>query len=373
MRFSLSFFVVAAVAALLSSVPGSSVSGVPSIAKVAVKNTPNKNNNTRRKRFLSSDVSFTPSKEVLPKETPPSTKSAVSSFVKNESLQKVVTITAATALTYMLNNVYDMGPILASSITTFLSAMILSENFALAATCGSFAGMAKATVIPDFTSSIVLGITCTLMMTVFDHFSLLLGVGGRLGFIAQCACTFQFIVSSLLPMAIPKPANAAALLGSAYPNTDTIIKSLPAVALYTASGAFFMSFWKQIMAKQNKKYSSEFVTNIYQRLSTSCAAVGGTGLVACLALSPSVSSAVAGPAFCGSFIAMSSPAKLPTYGALLGASIMGAIVQQCMATTVLLGGWGGKLGTAALFGVFAYNIFGSAVNGFSRMSKEKHE
>jgi hypothetical protein len=50
---------------------------------------------------------------------------------------------------------------------------------------------------------------------------------------------------------------------------------------------------------------------------------------------------------------MSAPTKLPTYGALLGASIMGGLCQQSLAG-VLLGGWGGKLGTAALMGVLSY-------------------
>ena len=57
---------------------------------------------------------------------------------------------------------------------------------------------------------------------------------------------------------------------------------------------------------------------------------------------------------------MSAPAKIQTYGALLGASIMGAISQQSLAG-VLLGGWGGKLGTAALMGVLSYNVLAKTV------------
>ena len=58
---------------------------------------------------------------------------------------------------------------------------------------------------------------------------------------------------------------------------------------------------------------------------------------------------------------MSAPTKLPTYGALLGASIMGAVSQQSLAG-VLLGGWGGKLGTAALMGVLSYNVLATAMD-----------
>ena len=65
---------------------------------------------------------------------------------------------------------------------------------------------------------------------------------------------------------------------------------------------------------------------------------------------------------------MSAPAKLPTYGALLGASIMGAVSQQSLAG-VLLGGWGGKLGTAALIGVLSYNILATAMDRLVGKSK----
>lgn len=86
-----------------------------------------------------------------------------------------------------------------------------------------------------------------------------------------------------------------------------------------------------------------------QRLSTSVAAVGGTGLLASLLLPASL----AGPVFCGSFVAMAAPDKVPNATALLGASLLAGVAQQCMAG-VMLGGWGGKLGTAALVGVLAY-------------------
>ena len=39
---------------------------------------------------------------------------------------------------------------------------------------------------------------------------------------------------------------------------------------------------------------------------------------------------------------------------------MGAISQQSLAG-ILLGGWGGKLGTAALMGVLSYNVIAKTV------------
>ena len=300
MRFCLAFIASALVAAPISASAWTPSSPVAKggIALVAVK--PSNNGNNGKKRFLSRDVSLSesPSKTTGSSNgSVQSIKQAVSSFVKNESVHKAVTITAATAFTYALNNFYNLGPILASSITALLSAMILSEKLALAATCGSFVGMAKMAVIPA-SGAVVLGATCASMMALFDSKKWLLGVGGRLGFIAQCACTFQFIISCLFMT----PPASAGLVGT-YPSIGKLIKPLPSVAFFTAAGAFFMSIWKQVLSEQMKKpNNSEIETNLYQRLSGSCAAVGATGLLAALALP----AAAAGPAFCGSFIVSTS-------------------------------------------------------------------
>ena len=105
-------------------------------------------------------------------------------------------------------------------------------------------------------------------------------------------------------------------------------------------------------ADNNSNKQGPLATVIYERLSKSVTVSSITGLIASLLLKPSI----AGPIYCGSFIAMSSPTTIQTYGGLVGASIMGGICQQAM-TGVLLGGWGGKLGTAALLGVVSYNLF----------------
>ena len=290
-------FIAAALLATTSSAslwaPSSSIAK-GGIALVAVK--PSNDGNNVKQRFLSQDVSLN---EGPSKTTDPSNRGtesvikAVSSIIKSESVHTAVTITAAATFTYALNNFYNLGPIRASSITALLAAMILSEKLALAATCGSFAGMAKMAVIPTL-ASVILGLTCTSMMILFDRQKWFLGVGGRLGFIAQCACTFQFIISSLFLT----PSSSAELIGT-YPSIIELLKPLPSVALFTAAGAFFMSMWKQIMAEHTRRpRNTEIESNIYQRLSGSCAAVGGTGLLATLALP----AAAAGPAFCGSFI-----------------------------------------------------------------------
>ena len=246
---------------------------------------------------------------------------------------------AGTVLTYWLNNVQGLGPILSSSVTCVVSALLLPEKLALASVCGSFAGMAKPTVIE---SSTYLGLMCAFMMALFDKQKWLIGVGGRLGFIAQCACTSLFLIVTAAGSP-PKPP--AALYGK-YPDVTKLLSGLPSVCTSTTVGALFMSFWKEFFANLTKKDYNEAVRPLFKRLSTSSAAVGVTGLLAAAFLKPSL----AGAAFCGSFIAMSSPARLETYGALIGASIVGGLSQQMLAG-VLLGGWGGKLGAGALFGV----------------------
>lgn len=241
-----------------------------------------------------------------------------------------------TVLTFVLNNYYALGPVQASSVTTLFVSLVLPEKLAIPAVCGSFAGMAKTTVIDGVKSSLILGCMCAIMLKIFDEQKWLVGVGGRLGFIAQCACTFQFVVTSFFH----NPSESAALIGY-YPKIGELISGLPLICLSTVVGAIFMKAWKEIiiLQSQNKTYFQ----SVYKQLSTNAAAVGVTGLIATL-LSPA---SIAGPVFCGSFISMSSPSKLSSWRALIIASLLGGLSQQLL-SGVLVGGWGGKLGTASL-------------------------
>jgi hypothetical protein len=264
----------------------------------------------------------------------------------NTAVQSAASVFAGTVLTFILNNFASLGPIKASSLTVLLATLVLPENFARAVLCGSFAGMANLKVIPGIGHGLALGLTCAAMMAFFDKQKWLIGTGGRLGFISQCACTLQFIASCTFLLPSPEVG-----LVSSYPKFSKLLAQLPSVAFYTACGAFFMSFWKEAVGEKAKNpLNTETATRIYKRLSNSVAAVGGTGLLASLLLPASA----AGPVFCGTFIAMSAPEKIQTYGGLLGASIMGGVCQQSLAG-VFMGGWGGKLGTASLMGVLSYN------------------
>ena len=180
-----------------------------------------------------------------------------------------------------------------------------------------------------------------IVMAIFDSKQWFVGVGGRLGYAAQIACTTQFLLSSI----IRAPSEAAAVVGVEPLPYFRMIFGLPVVAGFTAFGALFMRFWKYLMATKSAQ------------LSNSVGAVGATGLLASMLLPASL----AGPVFCGSFVAMSSPAVLPTTKSLICASFLAGAAQQSLAG-MFLGGWGGKLGTASLMGVLSYATFFGASN-----------
>lgn len=266
------------------------------------------------------------------------------------SVPTAASVFIATFGTFILNNYLSLGPVKSSSIAGLIATMILPEKLAIAAFCGSFAGMARMAVIPSLGASALLGMVCAAMLTLFDKQKWLLGVGGRLGFIAQCACTTQFLVSSLL---VGAPEAPAALIGNPIlPNPTNLMRQIPFISAYTVVGALFMRFWKFLLANKS------------ERLANSVGAVGATGLLAGVVLPASV----AGPIFCGSFVAMAAPTKLPTRKSLIGASILAALSQQSLAG-IMLGGWGGKLGTAALMGVVSYSILNNLFEKFTQLPR----
>lgn len=126
-----------------------------------------------------------------------------------------------------------------------------------------------------------------------------------------------------------------------------------------------MSAWMDAMKVQAQKPKSHHAVAVTcKRLSTSVAAVSATGLLA--TFFPMISP---GPAFCGSLIAMSSPLRIETYGGLVGASLMGGLCQIAL-SSVLLGGWGGKLGTASSLGVLGFRAIRKTWQDFRKDDRE---
>ena len=248
-----------------------------------------------------------------------------------------LTVVAATVATFLLNNQRGMGPIPASSLVGLLSGVVLPASLSIPALCGSFAGMAKTAVVPGLGPAILLGVLCAVMSKLFDKQQWLVGSGGRLGFIAQCACTLQFLVA----FGSFAPSMSASLYSRSMmvAGVKAFVRQAVPVALNTAAGAIAMRIWKDLFAR----------VKAVPRLGSPVAAVGGVGLLANAFLPP----AAVGPAFCGTFVAMSAPSKVGDLGALVLASFLAGAWQVAM-SGVLLGGWGGKLGTAALLGVVSY-------------------
>lgn len=84
-----------------------------------------------------------------------------STFGVEESLAKASAVVVGTVLTYALHNqLSSMGPVQASGLVSIASTLLLPEKLALAALCGSFAGMATVAVVPTLFSAGILGVVC---------------------------------------------------------------------------------------------------------------------------------------------------------------------------------------------------------------------
>jgi hypothetical protein len=321
-------------------------------------------NHYPKRRFVSYDTSLESAfvTAVLP-PSPPLTEAVhmppLGETVKEKvginkaSMQSAFTTVIATSLTFVLNNFAGMGPVNASMVTTMLATLMLPERLSMGAVLGSYAGMANTAVIPGFGSSVLLGGAGAAIMQLFDRKNWFYGVGGRLSFIAQCACTLHFMISAMFFT----PAASAGIFGP-FPSIGNLMKEFPRVAIYTAIGALFMSLWNEVFPTDDSDNMTE--GSLFKRFCTGVVAVAPTGLLAALPV------AAVCPAFCGSFIAMSTPCKLSNdFRALLGASLMGAVCQQSL-SGFLIGGWAGRLGTASVMAVLSFNAvvktFGLAEN-----------
>lgn len=290
-------------------------------------------------------------------------------FGVGESVARASTVVAGTVLTYALHNqLASMGPIQASGLVGIISTLLLPEKLALATLCGSFAGMAKMAVVPTLVSAGILGVLCAVMLNFFDQMKWFVGYGGRLGFISQCACTLQFLIFKYGQKVWQVNDAMQRVLGETHPaamiadfalyeqmTLNQIKAQVPPLVVFTIAGALFMRIWKH------------FTTKLPGKLSNSVAAVGMTGLLGGMYLPASL----AGPAFCGSFVSMASPAILPSLLALVLASALAGICQVGL-TGLLIGGWGGKLGTAALLGVVGYRLLTRASNSVAAIFRDEN-
>ncbi len=142
--------------------------------------------------------------------------------------KQALSVTAATILTYTLHNELKvtLNPVLSSGIVSITSTILLPEKLALAALCGSFAGMAKTSVVPTVWAAALLGVTCAAILAIFDRMEWFIGYGGRLGFVSQIACTLFFLAIELVSGRLGTDASKAMLADfDFYRDNATEIKS----------------------------------------------------------------------------------------------------------------------------------------------------
>ena len=283
--------------------------------------------------------------------------------------------------------VWGAGPVMGSAAIALAAAILLGPGrpaLQLSALCGSFAGMARLAVVPGFASSAVLGAACALALAAFDRGGWLVGRGGRLGFIAQVACTGTYLLLRYGVPLLPAPfggflgtgtlaSGPSALIDRAmYGDLPSWIGTAAAEAAWplipsAVLGAFAMRAWMAAARGAEDVVGGEGPAGwAARRLGTPTAAVGATGALSALLLPP----AGAGMAYVGSFVAMSAPSVLGGGWALGLASALSAVAWAIPMKGLLLGGWGGKMGTAALVGVLSYDalrpVVDRATGGFRR-------
>mmetsp|Transcript_12390 Transcript_12390/g.20161 ORF Transcript_12390/g.20161 Transcript_12390/m.20161 type:complete len:354 (-) Transcript_12390:1132-2193(-) len=242
-----------------------------------------------------------------------------------------------TWVTWAANNEGALGAVLASSTVGLLVGLVDKQR-AVGVFTGTFAGMVSDSNLSYWTSILVLGLITAVLFRLFTLYNFASGVGGRLGFTAQLACT-----ATLLLYFAAGAGHADAFYDPSQYAGFSAGLAAATVALTAAAAA--ATLWVRARRHRAPGGSDDVVT--------ASALVGLAGAV--------LARAAAGPghpwgadlalaAYCGSFVGMSGAARLPHAGAfLLAGAAAGALLAA--ARGVLVGGYGGKLGTLAFAGV----------------------
>lgn len=194
--------------------------------------------------------------------------------------------------------------------------------------CGTFAGMATSNVITSSAQVCMMGIVAAFGLCGLDAKGRAQGVGGKLGLVAQVACSTTVLLTGTVSY------SASFFDRQMYDVTD-LAAAVPATLLGSLTGAVLTKLFMTVPQ--------------FKRISSPVAAASVMGIIAATALPTEWQ----GPAYAGAFVAMSAPNVLPTRKAVLGAATVAAAAQIAL-TGVLTGGWGGKLGTAAFLGSYLW-------------------
>eukprot|EP00282_Hemiselmis_andersenii_P016540 CAMPEP_0114149832 /NCGR_PEP_ID=MMETSP0043_2-20121206/22376_1 /TAXON_ID=464988 /ORGANISM="Hemiselmis andersenii, Strain CCMP644" /LENGTH=340 /DNA_ID=CAMNT_0001244515 /DNA_START=100 /DNA_END=1122 /DNA_ORIENTATION=+ len=269
--------------------------------------------------------------------------------VRTASLRVVASSIAAVA-TWLLVHSAGCGVVVASSIVGLAAGFGLPTPLATAAFCGSFCGMSSAVVAPGAVEAGVLGAGAGSILSALDatNARFLRGYGGRLGAAATLSALVSIAATPSLRRAglLYQPELAAAAASTA---------SRPATAiavLATVLGAAVMRGWARGVPRMQGllKMEAELLDQLVARTTNPVFSASLIGLMAGLGLG-STRPTLAAAAFAGAFVAMSPPDKLGGFRALLVAAAFAGLAQ--VGLTGIGVGAGGKLGAAAVLGVFA--------------------
>lgn len=240
-------------------------------------------------------------------------------------------VLAGTGLTYLVNNRVGLGPVLASSSIGLAGSLVL-PSLAASLFCGTLTGMVSSHVIGSALQLCMLAVLAALGLCLLDANGKAVGVGGRLGLVAQLACSITVLLTG--------PASpSAAFLDTRVYNWATLGPAAPRTLLCSLGGAVLTKILRTV-----PQFAPRFT-----RLSSPVAAASAVGVIAACALPTPLQ----GPVYAGAFVAMSGPNVLPTRIAVLGAVMLAAGTQVAL-SGVLTGGWSGKLGTAAFIGAYTW-------------------
>lgn len=270
---------------------------------------------------------------------------------------RIAVTIASVVLTWYAHHSKKCSPILASAAVSLI-ASLASPGLGQASNCASFAGMSSNVILVDgWGAALSLGVLTSILFEVFIHYGkLLLGIGGRLGFVA-------FIANNALALL---RGNDIYSKGAVAPVS---LSALVSTSLYTGLGSV-----------------STIVLREASPVSDPVRASAVVGLLAALLAGchPYYTNASALSIYAGSFAGMSSPSRLlkgfvliePTLPsstnsnkitmsslALLSifalAGVIGGIYSDILTKMGLWAappGWGGKAGFTSMLGVLTCRL-----------------
>jgi hypothetical protein len=248
----------------------------------------------------------------------------------------LLSVFSATLCTYLLNHNFGLGPVVASSLIGIIGAVLI-KDYAVPIYCGSFAGMVSSLLVADPYLVILVGFFTGLLYVLGSE--TFKGFGGKLGATAY----FGTLLASFFYSTFN------------HTMTDNLI-----VIEYEVFIIFILGALSTYIINTGLKTGAVLASSLL-------------GLIGGLVFPNVFSSgqALAVALFCGTFIGMSTSAKLTTWFSVIQASIIGTIIY--LYTAPYFAGLGGKLGLIAFGSTIATAGFYNLRNNISnkKISKNK--